>query len=74
MKRFIEEKKWVLAIIVLFIIAPLYSAIAQICPPGCSGPTCSDCVDPSTVPLDGGVGFILASGIALGIKKIYHRK
>jgi len=41
---------------------------AQPPPPGGSGPSCWP---PPCVPVDGGVGFLIAAGIALGAKKTY---
>ena len=71
-------KKKILYQFLIFSAVILFTAIsgnvyAQPCPEGCSGPNCEFCVDPSTVPLDGGVGFLLVSGIVLGIRKIYRK-
>lgn len=41
-------------------------------PPGGSVPTGTGppCWDPDCVPIDGGVGFLIAAGTVLGVKKI----
>jgi hypothetical protein len=57
----------------LFIMLPLGSVFAQPCPAGCTGPNCEFCTDPSTIPLDGGLLVMLASGIMLGVRKIYKQ-
>jgi len=47
-------------------------------PPGGGGGTTAGgppCWDPNCVPIDGGVGFLIAAGAVLGVKKIReHRK
>ena len=46
-------------------------------PPGGTPPTQGGppCWDPSCIPLDGGLSFLIVAGAALGAKKIHsHRK
>ena len=45
-------------------------------PPTGSGSTGSNppCWDPECIPVDGGVGFLIAAGAALGVKKIYNNR
>ena len=45
-------------------------ALAQA--PGSTGPTPTS--NPTPVPLDGGASLLLASGVALGLKKLRDRK
>ncbi|MCG8574378.1 MAG: hypothetical protein MI810_05785 [Flavobacteriales bacterium] len=41
-------------------------------PPGGGGPAGDPpCWDPPCVPIDGGLGFLIAAGTFLGIRKIY---
>jgi hypothetical protein len=39
-------------------------------PPGGGGSSDPPCWDPECVPIDGGVGFLIAAGAVLGAKKI----
>ncbi len=39
--------------------------------PGGTGPPCWD---PNCVPIDGGVGFLIAAGAVMGVKKIRDHK
>ncbi len=43
-------------------------------PPG-GGTTGGDppCWDPACIPIDGGIGFLIAAGAALGIRKLYNK-
>lgn len=45
-------------------------------PPGGQVPTGTDppCWDPDCVPIDGGIGFLIAAGAVLGVKKIRDHK
>jgi len=44
-------------------------------PPGGAGGTNPPCWDPECIPIDGGVGFLIAAGAVIGVKKIRdHRK
>lgn len=53
--------KWIIRITAFVIIFSLpVLAHAQACDPD----------DPACVPIDGGVGFLLAAGVAYGIKKL----
>lgn len=38
-------------------------------PPGGGGPPC---LPPPCVPIDGGISFLVAAGIAIGAKKMYN--
>lgn len=38
--------------------------LAQPCPPGC----------PDIIPIDGGISFLVAAGVAYGAKKVYEHK
>lgn len=42
-------------------------------PPGGGGTTGSEppCWEPECVPVDAGLGFLIAAGVALGAKKLY---
>ena len=40
-------------------------------PPTGGGPPCWD---PECIPIDGGVGFLIVAGAALGAKKIYDHR
>ena len=44
-------------------------------PPGGGGSTGTTppCWDPSCIPVDGGIGFLIAAGAFIGIRKIYGR-
>ena len=46
----------------------LVLAVAAMAQPGSGGPT------PTTVPIDGGASLLLASGVALTLKKLRDRK
>ena len=45
-------------------------------PPGGGGTTggVPPCWAPECIPLDGGIGFLLVAGAALGAKKIYNNR
>ena len=63
----------------VFFIAADLVAIAQppaSPPPPGGGSTGTDppCWDPECIPIDGGVGFLIAAGAALGIRKVYNKK
>lgn len=53
----------------LFLVATV-SAFAQDLPPGDTGLF----EEVQDVPVDGGLGFLLAAGIGYGIKKLYSKK
>ena len=40
-------------------------------PPGGGGPPC---FPPPCIPIDGGISFLLAAGVALGAKKIFDSR
>lgn len=50
------------ALIILFCLPVL--ANAQV------NPGCDPALDPSCVPFDGGLGFLIAAGVGYGIKRI----
>ena len=41
---------------------------------GGSSGTNPPCWDPECVPIDGGVGFLIVAGVALGAKKIHDQR
>lgn len=45
-------------------------------PPPTAPPTGTEppCWDPSCIPVDGGLGFLIAAGAALGVKKIHDHR
>lgn len=55
----------ILGFVVLFILSPVFvqTAIAQPPPP-----------DPQEIPIDGGLGFLLAAGVAYAAKRLYNNK
>ncbi|MBN1251073.1 MAG: hypothetical protein JXR51_06055 [Bacteroidales bacterium] len=55
----------ILIFLILFIITPVFvqTAIAQPPPPG-----------PTDIPIDGGLGFLLAAGIGYAAKKLYSQR
>lgn len=63
------------ASIVIFMLALNFEAFCQ--PPGgpppggsVPGGTGPPCWDPDCVPIDGGIGFLIAAGAVLGAKKV----
>lgn len=38
------------------------------------GPGCDPLTDPTCVPIDGGLSFLIAAGVGYGVKKIRDRK
>ena len=40
-------------------------------PPGGGGPPC---LPPPCIPIDGGISFLVAAGVAVGAKKIYNSR
>ncbi len=68
------------ASLLIFVLAVNFVAFCQ--PPGgpppggqVPGGTGPPCWDPDCVPIDGGLGFLIAAGAVLGAKKIRdHRK
>lgn len=61
MKKFI----YILSFIIIFILAPAFvlTAIAQPPPP-----------PPVDIPIDGGLGFLLAAGVGYAAKKLHSNK
>lgn len=67
--------------VLLFIVTCEFMAFTQGGPPGGPPPggqvptgTGPPCWDPNCVPIDGGVGFLIAAGAVLGVKKIRDYK
>ena len=61
-------KKLVLSAALL--LAASYAAPAQ---PGDTGPN-PNAASPTAVPLDGGAGLLLASGVAYGLRRLRQRR
>lgn len=62
-----------LATTALGLVLTTTAALAQA--PGSGGPTPgSTPPDPTQVPIDGGASLLLASGVALGLKKLRDRR
>jgi hypothetical protein len=56
----------------VFLLLATATAFAQ---PGTGGPTPNTPpTDPTAVPIDGGASLLLASGVALGLKKLRDRR
>mgnify|MGYP000675191497 FL=1 len=72
-----DKTKYILLVVAVFILEAVYNlSYAQPpggLPPG-GGASGSEppCWDPNCVPIDGGVGFLIAAGVALGGKKLYN--
>ena len=66
-----QSLKWILSVAVLMIIFCCLPSLihAQAPPPGCDPLT-----DPLCVPIDGGLGFLIAAGVGYGIKKVRDSK
>lgn len=60
---------------VLFNVA-LWAQPAVGVPPGGGGSTGTTppCWQPECIPVDGGIGFLIVAGAALGAKKIYNHR
>jgi hypothetical protein len=56
----------ILVFLILFVLTPLFvqTAIAQPNPP----------VNPSPIPIDGGLGLLLAAGVSYAAKKLYKQR
>ncbi|HET6244703.1 MAG: hypothetical protein H0V01_14225 [Bacteroidetes bacterium] len=64
----------VLFLTLLFIVFPLFIQIG-FGQPGPPGGGTQPCWPPSAcIPIDGGLGFLMAAAVALGIKKIHDKK
>jgi hypothetical protein len=53
-----------LSLVVMIIFSCLPSLVHA------QGPGCDPLVDPLCVPIDGGLGFLIAAGVGYGIKKV----
>ncbi|MFT6844434.1 MAG: hypothetical protein ACJAUV_000613 [Flavobacteriales bacterium] len=58
--------------IILVLILTTVSSVIYAQPPG-SGSS-APCWPPPCIPIDGGVGFLAAAGIAMGVKFLYDKK
>ena len=58
-------------IFIIFISLSIFGQPAGGGPPGSDGPPCWP---PPCVPIDGGIGFLVAVAATIGIKKIYFTK
>ena len=56
--------KGILSAVVVLILVCFLPMITQAQIP------CDPAIDPSCVPIDGGVGFLIAAGVGYGVKKI----
>lgn len=55
----------------IFILAFVAIGVAQ-GPPGGGPPSGGNCIPPPCIPIDGGLGFLLAAGALYGGKKLYE--
>ena len=62
---------FILTFMLILISISTYGQPAGGGPPGSNPPPCWP---PPCVPIDGGIGFLIALGAAIGIKKIYFTK
>ena len=67
------------ALTIAFVFGVNFMSFAQ--PPGGAPPggqvpggTGPPCWDPNCVPIDGGIGFLIAAGAVMGVKKIRDHK
>lgn len=68
MKKILDKKKyWLISFFVLFL--GIGNLQAQ---PGSGGD--GDGEDPTDVPIDGGISFLLVAGAAYGLKKVLDKK
>lgn len=62
------------------VMTVVFNVIAFAQPPGGPPPTAPPtgteppCWEPDCIPVDGGLGFLIAAGAALGVKKIYNHR
>ena len=61
----IRKLHTILLLLILFSIAPIFTELAAAQPPPPA---------PVDIPIDGGLGFLLAAGIAYGAKKLHNEK
>ena len=63
----------VIAIIAFFTLVTVSNSYAggPPPPPGGGGPPC---LPPPCIPIDGGISFLVAAGVAVGAKKIYNSR
>lgn len=60
-----------LIVLVAFIVVPALLMAQPPDPPGGGAPPCGPPFGPACIPIDGGIGFLIAAGVALGGKKAY---
>ena len=69
--------------VLVFVMGNEFMAFTQVTPPGGPPPggpppggvgTDPPCWNPECIPIDGGVGFLIAAGAVLGVKKIRDYK
>lgn len=58
--------KWLFSATVLMILFCCLPSLVHAQP----GPGCDPAVDPTCVPIDGGLTFLIAAGVGYGIKKV----
>lgn len=63
---------YVLSSALVYVLLAATPVLAQA--PTTGGPTPSPTTNPDAVPLDGGASLLLASGVALGLKKLRDRR
>ncbi|MFM7618987.1 MAG: PID-CTERM protein-sorting domain-containing protein [Bacteroidota bacterium] len=65
----IRNLKYLIALVALIIVATASAQVPD--PPGGSAPPCGEPFG-TVCPIDGGVSFLIAAGVALGGKKAYE--
>jgi len=60
---------YILTFLIWLLIVNYVHAAGPPPPPPTGGPTCWP--PPCAIPIDGGIGFLMAAGIGYGAKKIY---
>lgn len=64
-------KKHTLRLACATAVCALFATASALAQPGSGGPTPTA---PTAVPIDGGASLLLASGVALGLKKLRDRR
>ncbi|MFD1469911.1 PID-CTERM protein-sorting domain-containing protein [Hymenobacter caeli] len=65
-------KKHTLRLVYATAVCVLCATASALAQPGSGGPTPTS--PPTAVPIDGGASLLLASGVALGLKKLRDRR
>lgn len=60
-----------LTVVLFFILTSAIFAAGPPPPPPSGGPPCWP--PPCAIPIDGGIGFLMAAGIGYGVKKIHEK-